>query len=111
MTKGLRKVDKSEMTHKNPALRAGSVVPSTPGSPAARKWSIYGTSDYLLNSAYRCEEAYQAYETSEIDVEETFQICAGRKQMGYCEYLTLLMVNISPTFTTGISRERVWIGR
>jgi adenylyl cyclase-associated protein len=32
VTKGLRKVDKSEMTHKNPALRAGSVVSgSTPG--------------------------------------------------------------------------------
>merc|ERR1719430_1499835 len=26
VTKGLRKVDKSEMTHKNPELRAGSVV-------------------------------------------------------------------------------------
>jgi adenylyl cyclase-associated protein len=32
VTKGLRKVEKSEMTHKNPALRAGSVVPSTSGS-------------------------------------------------------------------------------
>lgn len=30
VTKGLRKVDKSEMTHKNPSLRAGSTVPSTP---------------------------------------------------------------------------------
>jgi adenylyl cyclase-associated protein len=27
VTKGLRKVDKSEMTHKNPSLRLGSVVP------------------------------------------------------------------------------------
>jgi adenylyl cyclase-associated protein len=26
VTKGLRKVDKSEMTHKNPSLRAGGVV-------------------------------------------------------------------------------------
>lgn len=32
VTKGLRKVDKSEMTHKNPALRAGGVVPSSTGS-------------------------------------------------------------------------------
>ncbi|KAF9050661.1 hypothetical protein BDZ89DRAFT_977529, partial [Hymenopellis radicata] len=32
VTKGLRKVDKSEMTHKNPSLRAGSTVPSTIGS-------------------------------------------------------------------------------
>ncbi|KAJ7489861.1 cyclase-associated protein [Mycena galericulata] len=29
VTKGLRKVPKSEMTHKNPALRASSVVPSS----------------------------------------------------------------------------------
>lgn len=28
VTKGLRKVDKSEMTHKNPSLRSGSVVSS-----------------------------------------------------------------------------------
>lgn len=32
VTKHLRKVDKSEMTHKNPALRAGSVVPASVGS-------------------------------------------------------------------------------
>lgn len=41
VTKGLRKVDRSEMTHKNPALRAGSTVPddgSRGKSPApARK--------------------------------------------------------------------------
>jgi adenylyl cyclase-associated protein len=36
VTKGLRKVDKSEMTHKNPALRAGSVVPAS-GGTAAKK--------------------------------------------------------------------------
>lgn len=36
VTKGLRKVDKSEMTHKNPALRAGSAVP-TSGGAAAKK--------------------------------------------------------------------------
>ncbi|PSS32189.1 hypothetical protein PHLCEN_2v2062 [Hermanssonia centrifuga] len=36
VTKGLRKVDKSEMTHKNPALRAGSTVPASIGpSPAS----------------------------------------------------------------------------
>ncbi|KAH6919003.1 adenylyl cyclase-associated protein [Coprinopsis sp. MPI-PUGE-AT-0042] len=29
ITKSLRKVDKSEMTHKNPALRAGSTVPAS----------------------------------------------------------------------------------
>lgn len=36
VTKGLRKVDKSEMTHKNPALRAGSVVPSSSGTAAKK---------------------------------------------------------------------------
>ncbi|KAI0648265.1 adenylate cyclase associated N terminal-domain-containing protein [Trametes meyenii] len=32
VTKGLRKVDKSQMTHKNPALRAGNTVPATSAS-------------------------------------------------------------------------------
>ncbi|KAF4614713.1 hypothetical protein D9613_003238 [Agrocybe pediades] len=36
VTKGLRKVDRSQMTHKNPALRASSVVPAST-SPAAGK--------------------------------------------------------------------------
>ncbi|KAG2158424.1 adenylate cyclase associated N terminal-domain-containing protein [Suillus bovinus] len=36
VTKGLRKVDKSEMTHKNPALRAGSVVPTSSGAGAKK---------------------------------------------------------------------------
>ncbi|GAA6063287.1 hypothetical protein JCM10212_004669 [Sporobolomyces blumeae] len=35
ITKSLRKVDKSEMTHKNPALRAGGAVPTSLGSAAA----------------------------------------------------------------------------
>jgi adenylyl cyclase-associated protein len=35
VTKHLRKVDKSEMTHKNPALRASSTVPSSVGSSSA----------------------------------------------------------------------------
>lgn len=30
VTKGLRKVDRSQMTHKNPTLRAGGTVPSSP---------------------------------------------------------------------------------
>lgn len=32
VTKGLRKVDRSEMTHKNPSLRAGSTVSDAPRS-------------------------------------------------------------------------------
>lgn len=37
VTKGLRKVDKSEMTHKNPNLRASSVVPATNNGAASAK--------------------------------------------------------------------------
>jgi len=37
VTQGLRKVDKSEMTHKNPSLRAGSVVPDRSPSPTPIK--------------------------------------------------------------------------
>ncbi|KAI0637392.1 adenylate cyclase associated N terminal-domain-containing protein [Trametes polyzona] len=38
VTKGLRKVDKSQMTHKNPALRAGGTVPAaTPAAAAPGK--------------------------------------------------------------------------
>jgi adenylyl cyclase-associated protein len=37
VTKGLRKVDKSEMTHKNPALRAGSTVPAEKRPPLPKK--------------------------------------------------------------------------
>lgn len=36
VTAGLRKVDRSEMTHKNPSLRAGSTVPDG-GAPARGK--------------------------------------------------------------------------
>ena len=36
VTKGLRKVDKSEMTHKNPELRASSTVPNVSGSGGKR---------------------------------------------------------------------------
>ena len=37
VTAKLRKVDKSEMTHKNPSLRAGSIVTAAPGSPPKRQ--------------------------------------------------------------------------
>ncbi|CAE6465222.1 unnamed protein product [Rhizoctonia solani] len=36
ITKGLRKVNKDEMTHKNPALRASGTVPTAPG-PGVRR--------------------------------------------------------------------------
>ncbi|THH33014.1 hypothetical protein EUX98_g1211 [Antrodiella citrinella] len=40
VTKGLRKVDKSEMTHKNPTLRASSVVSAAPSSSTPAKRPI-----------------------------------------------------------------------
>lgn len=43
VTKGLRKVDKSEMTHKNPSLRAGSAVPDRPTSPTRKQIYISTT--------------------------------------------------------------------
>jgi len=48
VTRGLRKVDKSEMTHKNPALRAGSTVPSSMGSAAAPKRPVKPTKPQAL---------------------------------------------------------------
>jgi len=36
VTKGLRKVDKSEMTHRNPSLRAGNTVPAGLSSASSR---------------------------------------------------------------------------
>ncbi|GJE98137.1 adenylyl cyclase-associated family protein [Phanerochaete sordida] len=51
VTKGLRKVDKSEMTHKNPALRASGTVPSSVGagsSAAAPKKPLKPTKPQAL---------------------------------------------------------------
>ncbi|AEO66726.1 56b95375-951e-41ee-9261-5e51d33c8f54 [Thermothielavioides terrestris] len=43
VTKGLRKVDKSEMTHKNPSLRAGSTVPDRVTSTRGKSPAPPGT--------------------------------------------------------------------
>lgn len=43
VTKGLRKVDKSEMTHKNPSLRAGSTVPDRGASVRGKSPAPPGT--------------------------------------------------------------------
>ncbi|KZT28536.1 hypothetical protein NEOLEDRAFT_1129357 [Neolentinus lepideus HHB14362 ss-1] len=48
VTKGLRKVDKSEMTHKNPALRAGGVVPAGTGPSIAGKKPLKPTKPTAL---------------------------------------------------------------
>ncbi|EDQ88715.1 uncharacterized protein MONBRDRAFT_37312 [Monosiga brevicollis MX1] len=42
ITSGLKKVEKSQMTHKNPALRASSVVTETEKKPAAAPAKKYG---------------------------------------------------------------------
>jgi hypothetical protein len=69
VTKGLRKVPKSEMTHKNPALRASSVVPSSPGS-ARRSASFYmyiGLTFFCFSSS----ETRQTHETIRLKRQET----------------------------------------
>lgn len=48
ITKGLRKVDKSEMTHKNPSLRAGNTVPAGLSSSVAGKKPIRPTKPAAL---------------------------------------------------------------
>jgi hypothetical protein len=48
VTKKLRKVDKSEMTHKNPALRASPTVPNTIVSPAGVHHTLHSP-DVLAN--------------------------------------------------------------
>jgi len=44
ITKGLKKVDKDQMTHKNPALRGEGVVKSSPSKPAAATKTFGGAS-------------------------------------------------------------------
>lgn len=44
VTKGLRKVDKSQMTHKNPSLRAGSTVPTRSDSASSVSSATRGKS-------------------------------------------------------------------
>ncbi len=61
VTKGLRKVDKSEMTHKNPSLRAGNTVPAT--APVARKHRKI-TATPLTTTLYSGQETDQALETT-----------------------------------------------
>ncbi|KAF8232305.1 cyclase-associated protein [Tricholoma matsutake] len=48
VTKGLRKVDKSEMTHKNPALRTTDPVSSSPGSPTLGKKPVKPSKPHAL---------------------------------------------------------------
>jgi hypothetical protein len=72
VTKGLRKVDKSEMTHKNPALRAGNTVPSSTSSAGA--CIAHPVLEYSSINIHRCsraQEADEADETTGVDGEKT----------------------------------------
>ena len=76
VTKGLRKVDKNEMTHKNPALRAGSVVPAST-VPAGSCLLCYNQN---LNSRrpFSNKEANKTREACCADGKEALQVRARR---------------------------------
>ena len=65
VTKNLRKVDKSEMTHKNPALRASSTVPATAvsASGAPHLFRLHGADTHNL-VVFSIKEADEACETA-----------------------------------------------
>lgn len=76
VTKGLRKVDKSEMTHKNPALRAGNVVPSSPISGGRRLLFYNQNSDSQCFSSNKKTD--KTRETCCVNGKEALQVRAGR---------------------------------
>ena len=84
VTKGLRKVDKSEMTHKNPALRAGNTVPSS-GGPGGLRLLVHSRK---LCSWSPCssQEANETRETRCTDGKETIQVRTRGEQMADCEF-------------------------
>ena len=64
VTKGLRKVDKNEMTHKNPALRAGGVVSSNTGSSPGQSFFEPFCRFLMSVNIISWEEARQANQTA-----------------------------------------------
>lgn len=89
VTKGLRKVDKSEMTHKNPELRSAGVV-QTSGASRYRSQCSQSTLSSDLIHACRCLLASFAFGSSEAaqadcDAEEAGQEGAGREQVEHRE--------------------------
>lgn len=66
VTKNLRKVDKSEMTHKNPSLRASSTVPATTvsASGAPHLIRLHGADPHNFGVVFSIKEADQACETA-----------------------------------------------
>lgn len=76
VTKGLRKVDKSEMTHKNPALRASSVVPASTAPGGLCLLFLDRNSD--LRGPASSEEANETREACCVDGKEAVQVRARR---------------------------------
>ena len=77
VTKGLRKVDKSEMTHKNPALRASGTVPSSTGPGGTS--TFFKTRSQLLMRRNSSKTSGQAHEASGPCRQEARQVCARRQ--------------------------------
>lgn len=84
VTKGLRKVDKSEMTHKNPALRAGGTVPATASAPAGRpaSLSLGGSRSHIQPSGW--EAAGQTQQAPGTHGQEACQVRARGEQVDDC---------------------------
>lgn len=114
VTKNLRKVDKSEMTHKNPTLRASSTVPSTIGSSAGAR-RAFPSSDMApdtLGFVVSTKETSQASETPGPHGQEARQICTRRQQVGHCTSFILIVIEFIPiTLVVGVSRERGRVDR
>ena len=77
VTKGLRKVDKSEMTHKNPALRASSVVPTGAGSGGSCLLSQNQSLE--LQGRFSNKETNETCETCCVDGEKALQVRVRRQ--------------------------------
>lgn len=95
VTKGLRKVDKSEMTHKNPALRASSTVPNTTVSTAgAPRLFLSSRADlHNLGVVFSVKEANQASEAASAHGQEACQIRTRRQQVGHCARFTSIFTD------------------
>lgn len=77
ITKGLKKVDKSEMTHKNPELRGSGAVPSTLGALA----SALLPEQIVLTSVLRRRQGSAEGAQARLDAEEAAQEGARRQQV------------------------------
>ena len=98
VTKNLRKVDKSEMTHKNPALRASSTVPTTAVSTACAPnlFRLLRADSHDLGAIFSIKEADQASKTAGAYGQEACQIRTGRQQVGHCACFTSIFTDRLP---------------